>query len=501
MQIIDVGMCVDNRDPKGIGRIRYRPYGLYKSEIAGGVTYKDWDENDPHIAMPFLPSHINIIPQFRQSIQILRYDTDKPTQNVVYVSGPYSTPHDFESQEFTIQHKDTTYGGVIVTDLPSLRTPEGTYVDKKSEGAVANLNDISIDGNYGSDVVFTENGLVLRGGKLINKSTPTGKFKQRLKEVPLLAEKVAKINLKKFPRTMELYTDHQKVTKVTVGKIKHIVEYDIDSLTNPTRINLYVYKVLDSFGDKYDTNVFNDGTDLDLTKVKLLNLDGTITGATATESISTIGAGSAEMRELLHIIDQKSLYELDQTYPKDDIHPFYFRPTSELKNRATSNDTQKTNKKDFITNIHTRDIGAGSALIFSRASANAPIITVPKKNKKLRPIDNAGEQSIGSMTADLLYLLSTNNNKGPNFSKIDFTKVSPYEYSQQDYLSEIDPKTYATVRGEVLVKMLYLMYEVLIGHVHNINEPAIYKEEKEQQLRDMIQTMNKYLINHSVRIN
>ena len=74
MKIIDNAICVNNEDPKGIGRIRYRPYGAYMSEIEGSVKYEEWDEKDPFIALPFLPLHINILPQKQQSIKILKYE-------------------------------------------------------------------------------------------------------------------------------------------------------------------------------------------------------------------------------------------------------------------------------------------------------------------------------------------------------------------------------------------------------------------------------------------
>ena len=92
MKIIDIGVCVNNIDPKAIGRIRYRPYGLFVSEIENGIKYDDWDENDPFIAIPFLPLHINITPKIQQSVKIIKYDTDKDTQNIEYIDRPIHIP-------------------------------------------------------------------------------------------------------------------------------------------------------------------------------------------------------------------------------------------------------------------------------------------------------------------------------------------------------------------------------------------------------------------------
>ena len=127
MKIIDIGICINNVDPKGIGRIRYKPYGLYSSEISHGIKYEEWDNNDPFVVLPFLPLHLNIIPQTQQSIKIIKYDTDKDTQNLEYVAGPFASPHDLENQTFASQHRDTTYGGVIIKDLKDIRNKNGKF--------------------------------------------------------------------------------------------------------------------------------------------------------------------------------------------------------------------------------------------------------------------------------------------------------------------------------------------------------------------------------------
>ena len=59
MKIIDVGVVLSNTDPQGLGRIRFRPYGAFKSEIEHSMEYEAWDDNDQFIAVPFLPPHIN----------------------------------------------------------------------------------------------------------------------------------------------------------------------------------------------------------------------------------------------------------------------------------------------------------------------------------------------------------------------------------------------------------------------------------------------------------
>lgn len=503
MKIIDVAVCTNNRDPKGIGRIRYRPVGQYLTEIAGGMDYNEWDEKDPLIAIPFLPAHINIIPKEGQSVKLIQYDTDKDNQNVEYVSGPYTSPHDYESQSYTTQHQDTTYGGVIVSKLPDLKDKAGNYIDRKSYGSQSSLDDTGLYGNYGSDIIFTKNGMMLRGGKLINKEVPNEKFRKRLSEVPLMSEKMSRLSLKKFPRTMRVNEEKIIVTRISVNKIKHIVEYTIDDLENPTKVDVFVYKVLDTYGPAFDTNYFSNTTQVDLTnpsKVKLINTDGTLTGATATITVDSIKTGYIETREILHIIHNESLKKLSTLYSEDDVHPFYFRPTNELLSRDTTNNTQKSNRKNFIENVQVRGVGKGNGLIFSKLFATPPPLVAVKKIKVLRPLDNRGEQTFSNLVSDKMYFVSTSVNKGP-YKSVDFTKIDNYEFTQEDYLMEIEPCTYATVRGEVLIEILKKMHEFMVGHVHNWAEPGHMTTEKMSVLADLIESMNNDLINQSIRIN
>jgi len=505
MKIIDVGVCLNNVDPKGIGRIRYRPYGAFKSEIERSMAYEEWDENDQFIAIPFLPANINVIPQVRQSIKLIKYDTDKDTQNVEYVSGPYSTPHDFGTETFTTQHKNTTYGGVIVKDLPDLKDKTGTYKDPKSENTQSKLNDVAIYGNYGADIIFTDNGVNLRGGKLVPKETPNKKLRKKIQEIPILSDKIAKISLKKFAKTMTLIEENAPIVQVVNSKINYLIEYTVNDLTTPTLLSIFAYKILDFYGSTIDTMNFNENTEVntsDTKKFKLVNTDDTLTTPTLIISgITSINDACSELRRFLNTTDQKNLMEFNVKYPKEDPHPFFFRPTAELKIRPT-NTTENTNRKTFITCVNINGIGntTGSGLIYSRDSANPPTKIIPRTIKNLKVVDD-GEQSFGSTTADKIYMLSTTPNVGSKNQSIDFTKLNQYEYTRENYLSDIEPKTFAMVRGEMLIKLIDLMYEILDGHTHNINDKAIYEENKEDELREMINSMRIDLVNQSIRIN
>ena len=501
MQIIDIGICVNNTDPKAIGRIRYRPYSLFVSEIENGIKYDEWDESDPFVAIPFLPLHINVIPQVQQSIKLLRYDTDKETQNVEYVAGPYTSPHDLQNQTFAAQHKDTTYGGVIIKNIKDIRNKNGKYNSPTTPGAIINERDSGFRGNYGSDVIFTENGIQLRGGMLLSKE---GKNKNNILDYPQLSKKMGRFSLKKFSKTVKAVKETIDASKIAVSKLKYIIEYELDSLTTPTLLKLYVYKIVGGYGREFNTDVFGQNsvfTTTDTSIVKLINTGNTLNDPTYIKSLDgTINSGYIELRELLHLIDMNNITVLDGTYPNEDVHPFYFRPTPSFR-LTKGTGIEITNKSLFLSKIQVRNKVGGSNLIFSRQSADPPIIPNIKTIDNSKEIKNAGEQSFSNLSADKVYITSTTPNNGINVKTINFNELNEYELTQEDYINKIEPNTYAMVRGENLYNLLIAIKNLLDSHIHNINEPLVKTDPNWIKMNTLIETLRNDLLNDSVRIN
>jgi len=500
MKIIDIGICVNNNDPKCIGRIRYRPYGLFISEIEHGIKYDDWNENDPFLCSPFLPAHINIVPQIQQSVKIIKYDTDKDTQNIEYIGGPYTSPHDLDTQTFISQHKGTTYGGVIVKDRKNIRTTDGKIISPASRGAITNIKDVGFRGNYGSDLIFTKNGLQLRGGMLIDKEN--GKS-QTLLDYPQLSKKMGRFNLKKFPKTMEIKQENSTVSETAIAKLKYIIEYEIDNLVTPTEINIFAYKILGSYGKEFDTNVFDGSSDFpknDNNVIRLINIDNSSTGATFTITGSTINGAYIEIRETLHLIDVNGLTELNNTYPSEEIHPFYFRPTDKFKSMSGTTEELVT-KKIFTDKIQVRNKTGGYGLIYSRQNATPPTKSNLKLVDVVNEIKNSGEQSFAGLGADKIYLMSTTPSSGINVKTINFNDLDEYELTQEDYIKKIEPNTYAMVRGENLYNTLVAIINLLHSHIHNINEPLERGDPNWDKLNNLVQSLRGDLLNDSIRIN
>ena len=181
MKIIDIGICIDNEDPKAMGRIRCIDYDDYVSGKENYRKYTPWSEEDPFIALPFLPNNINFIPENFQSVKILRYNTEKTTVNQEYIAGPFTTRFDFNGQTYSEQISPTTFGSGVKDKINILSNGK---LPKDSENMLSKTTDYSISGKFGSDILLTEGGLVLRGGKLISKQSSTKEQTKKLFNYP-----------------------------------------------------------------------------------------------------------------------------------------------------------------------------------------------------------------------------------------------------------------------------------------------------------------------------
>lgn len=504
MQIIDIGICIDNNDPKGIGRIRCVRYSDYVSEKERAMSYEPYSDRDPFMAIPFLPTNINFIPEIEQSVKLINYDTSTEHINTEYIAGPFTTSHDYNGQTFSQQLTDTTYG-IPFKDMPNIFNSNGTYKDPETKSSLANKNDYAIYGKYGSDVLFTENGLQLRGGKLVSKSSVTGIKKTRLISSPIMAKKSSTLFLKKFPKKLTLtkIVDRKLVTETK--DLSLIIEYDVVLGENTIDVNFYVYDVIKS-NEKLKTDFFNENTELSSESIKLINL--TDDNVTPTHIITIDNVESASVptaiRDIIYGINDLGLKKINVEYKNHRkyegfSHPFYFRPTLSLNNR-THVDNQKTFINAVFNNVKCYEIGPKSGLVWSlRDPVQRPKEEIVER-QVLKVDSNVSEQSFSAIKSDKIFLLSTDvneTNRNVNFSSLD-----GYDLTQEDYLQKIEPNTFSTVRGENLLQIIIAMSKVLFNHQHNLTDPMVkigYNEY--DQLVELLKNMENDILNKSIKIN
>jgi len=504
MKIIDIGKCIDNVDPLGIGRIRVSRYNEYTGQKEGAIDYEPWSDRDLFIANPFLPSNVNFIPEINQSVKIIQYNTDKDTVNVEYIAGPFTTMYDYNGQTFSQQIANTTYG-TNVKHKANIRNSTGEYINKKSENTFAKEKDFAIYGKSGSDVLFTENGLQLRGGKLLSKEAASTVNRQTMLDYPLMAKKSSRIYLKKFPKKMNLEEVLNTENLSENKDLNYIIEYDVNSFVNDATgytVSLYVYKVNGALGELFKTNYFTENTEVQSSLIKLINTDNTNTTPTYQVTVTSISDIYREIRDKIFLIHDKGLNELNTQYPSDDIHPFFFRPYTNFKRSLTTTD-ELNNKQTISNGINVLRVGPGAGLIWSATRARAEVRPVNSIEKIAKIDNNSAEQTFGAMLVDKLYLLSTDLGTNESANPVPFVDLNGYELSQQDYIEKIEPSTFSTVRGENLLKLLSKMIEVIFTHRHNPLMPISgqYDYDHGNELKELFKTIENDILNKSIRIN
>lgn len=504
MKIIDIGKCIDNVDPLGIGRIRVSRYNEYTGQKERAMDFEPWSDKDLFVANPFLPSNLNFIPEINQSVKIIQYNTEKENVNVEYIAGPFTTMYDYNGQTFSQQVANTTYG-TNVKHKSKIRNSTGEFINKKSENAFAKEKDFAIYGKSGSDVLFTENGLQLRGGKLLSKEAASAVNREVMLDYPLMAKKSSRLYLKKFPKKMKL-EEVLSTNNVSENKdLNYLIEYDVDTFTNGVTgytVSLYVYKINGKFGDVFKTNYFTENSVVTNSLVKLINTDNTIDTPTYTITVDTISDVYREIRDKIFLIHDKGLNELNDQYSPEDTHPFFFRPTSNFKRSLTT--TQEFNNRQTILNsVNIMRVGPSSGLIWSKTRAKVEVKPVTTIDKVVKIDPNSAEQTFGAILSDKFYILSTDLGTNESNNPVPFTDLDTYELTQQDYIDRIEPSTFSTVRGENLLKLLNKMIEVIFTHRHNPLKSieGQYNYDHGNELKELFKTIENDILNKSIRIN
>jgi len=195
------------------------------------------------------------------------------------------------------------------------------------------------------------------------------------------------------------------------------------------------------------------------------------------------------------------LYELNNL--PDDLHPFFFRPTSTFKNRTYVNSGDTINKKYIFRKINIRKVGPASGLIWSKEKARNESKDVESVENVLVIDPDTAEQTFGAITADKVYILSTDLGDNETSSPVPFIDLDGYEYKQEDYINLIEPNTFSTVRGENLLAVLEAIVNVIYSHVHNPLMPISGQPDYQDgnKLKALIKTLENDILNKSIRIN
>jgi hypothetical protein len=476
-QNIFFGVCIDNKDPLMLGRVRVEP--IIQNIAAADKTYVGFDENsktpekngpwsplDPFIYLPLLPYFVNQVPKPGESVMLFYYNTNiKTTKNKFYMIGTYSSPATINYENYSSSKTNLDSGSLNSTkNVPPIKNNNGTYKNESNKGVFAEPIDISLNGRNSADIILKEDELLLRAGK--HKQFKTG-------EIPEADDSRAFLQLSKYYSKISYGEPTSKTRLVSNEKpIKYLVEYDVINPENQFSAftaNLYIYALrTDEKAYKTLTSNFDYNSELDLTGstdgVRLIKMVNFPVGLNLNDLSNQIN------QRLKGIITDPKTSLLNPNLALNEQFPFYYRPSKRLRDLTTN----FVSTGDLIASanmallqslvkISATDITPGYSLVLNaKLTPELPYdivkdVSVPSNSELIN-------NSVALMGANQLFLLS-HDSIIPGKGKIDIPNTV-YGIDQPLVFDEIEPKTSSMVRGEELLELLDLLVRFCLTHVH-----------------------------------
>lgn len=536
-KVLEFGVCVGNNDPALSGRIRGvldSDYGtqqpidydkLVCSKIArenGFDTAEQihWTELDPHIVSPFLPSHINIVPQKGENITVLLFNPEKDTLNRVYVGPTISQPHKLEYENYNSGRLNTSKGNRIIR-------PKNITDSDVSKNVFPFPDKIAINGRKNSDLIFGDNEVLLRAGNFLKN--------EQIPEFPFYNDRLSAIQITNFPTklTREKITLEEKIIEKI--PIKYLIEYTINNLENiedSFNGSINLIEVIQDNQNIIDTSNVTIGSIVNSNNVKtsLVFFGQPMSGVTnlvnefllevqgVTRNLTTppfnVQDGQRGYSKVGDFIDNFGTTSEDTSYL--DLYPFYYRPSFELQRYMTSNDNSeqsfsvKTNNvRKLLSGVRLAGVNNNNfyGLYVSRNQIS-PTVETKKINTVNNVFDDNNRQGVINMISDTILLYShqekiNNKNKtNPLVKNENNPEIGDNMGVDQSTLVQVrDEQTEPLVRGEQLVELLTEIVLFLTTHTHGEpgTEPVETPLDQGQRLLDKLLTRS--FLNENIRIN
>jgi hypothetical protein len=478
--VIVFGICADNNDPWGVGRIRVIIDDKIIPPIRTAINIKEFIDKldaintaasqehsyipwelgtngrspDPYVVEPFLPKHINIIPKIGESVKL-----------IYYAAGDDVSPREY------IAPQTSNYDKLNFDSIESARsfskrsTYQPTRNNLRKNGLVADPTDIALTGRKNSEIVLPEDEVIIRAGY---QNMP-----EQLKNNRNAIIQASHYTQRKLVTT-ETSTDDTSQVKV----INHMVEvytniYDktLDPLYITTDILIYKVENIDthnynafkdyyaaSGGAEFQVRVKSDKSDNIISFITdlLKNLDKNNMPLT----ISADWVAKPEKNPYL------SYWTIDKRASEDTEVTSY--PLNLYQVRSSPNNNYSIDEVSAVAN------GVPPEL---RPITKRPSKVLTQTEKDVTKNDPTYDETVLIAGADKVFLLSWFNAQSIQ------NKIGKYGFPQEEVYLTLQKNTQAMVKGDELLSLIKDILDLVLNHGHatgvevvgSLNDDAVTK--------------------------